>query len=82
VNGRVHLSEFRPSDKAALVQSLNDREIYDRTLRIPCPYTRKDAANTPRTRDSAEETSSSENGCTWLTNGAFVRISTGEAVAH
>ena len=39
VSDQVHLSEFRSSDKPALVQHLNDRDIYDRTLRIPFPYT-------------------------------------------
>ena len=39
VNDQVCLSEFRPSDKPALVRHLNDRDIYDRTLRIPLPYT-------------------------------------------
>jgi RimJ/RimL family protein N-acetyltransferase len=39
VNDQVHLSQFRPSDKPALVQHLHDRDIYDRTLRIPFPYT-------------------------------------------
>jgi RimJ/RimL family protein N-acetyltransferase len=39
VSDQVHLSEFRPSDKPALVQHLNDRDVYDRTLRIPFPYT-------------------------------------------
>src|SRR5438270_2492009 len=39
VNGQVHLSEFQFSDKDALVEHLNDRDIYDRTLRIPFPYT-------------------------------------------
>ena len=39
VNDQVHLSEFRSSDKLALIQYLNDRDIYDRTLRIPFPYT-------------------------------------------
>src|SRR5207302_11391992 len=34
-----HLSEFRSSAKPALVQNLNDRDIYERTLRIPFPYT-------------------------------------------
>src|ERR1019366_5231205 len=43
VNSQVHLSEFRPSDKPALVEHLNDRDIYDRTLRIPYPYTENDA---------------------------------------
>jgi [ribosomal protein S5]-alanine N-acetyltransferase len=39
VNDQVHLSEFRASDKDALVGHLNERDIYDRTLRIPFPYT-------------------------------------------
>jgi hypothetical protein len=39
VNDQVHLSEFRTSDKPPLIQHLNDRDIYDRTLRIPFPYT-------------------------------------------
>lgn len=43
VNDHVHLFEFRPSDKPALLEHLNDRDIYDRTLRIPSPYTEKDA---------------------------------------
>ena len=43
VNDQVHLSEFRPSDKPALVEHLNDRDIYDRTFRIPFPYTEADA---------------------------------------
>ena len=43
VNHQVHLSEFRASDKDALIEHLNDRDIYDRTLRIPFPYTHADA---------------------------------------
>ena len=39
VSDQVHLSEFRSSDKDALIAHLNDRDIYDRTLRIPFPYT-------------------------------------------
>jgi RimJ/RimL family protein N-acetyltransferase len=39
ISDQVHLSEFGWSDKPALVQHLNDRDIYDRTLRIPFPYT-------------------------------------------
>jgi len=39
VNSQIHLSEFRSADQAACVEFLNDREIYDRTLRIPHPYT-------------------------------------------
>ena len=39
VSDQVHLSEFRSSDKDSLLAHLNDRDIYDRTLRIPFPYT-------------------------------------------
>ena len=39
VSDQVHLSEFRASDKDALLANLNDRDIYERTLRIPFPYT-------------------------------------------
>jgi RimJ/RimL family protein N-acetyltransferase len=39
INDQFHLSEFRSSDKDALIEHLNDRDIYDRTLRIPSPYT-------------------------------------------
>jgi ribosomal-protein-alanine N-acetyltransferase len=39
VNEQVRLTEVRPTDKPALVEHLNDKEIYDRTLRIPYPYT-------------------------------------------
>jgi RimJ/RimL family protein N-acetyltransferase len=43
VNDHVYLSEFQASDQPALIQHLNDREIYDRTLRIPFPYTDNNA---------------------------------------
>jgi ribosomal-protein-alanine N-acetyltransferase len=43
VNDQFHLSEIRSSDKSALSQHLNDRDIYDRTLRIPFPYTENNA---------------------------------------
>jgi RimJ/RimL family protein N-acetyltransferase len=39
VNHQVHLSEYQEADKLALIQHLNDRDIYERTLRIPFPYT-------------------------------------------
>jgi RimJ/RimL family protein N-acetyltransferase len=45
VNDLIHLSEFCTSDKDALVAHLNDRDIYERTLRIPFPYTDADADN-------------------------------------
>jgi [ribosomal protein S5]-alanine N-acetyltransferase len=43
VNDTIHLSEIRPSDKPALLEHLREKEIYDRTLRIPYPYTEADA---------------------------------------
>ncbi len=43
INDQAHLSEFRGSDKDALIEHLNDRDIYDRTLRIPFPYSAQDA---------------------------------------
>lgn len=39
IDHRVTLSEFRPADKANLVEYLNERQIYDHTLRVPHPYT-------------------------------------------
>jgi RimJ/RimL family protein N-acetyltransferase len=42
INEHYHLTEFRPTDKAACVQHLSDRDLYKRTLRIPCPYTEAD----------------------------------------
>ncbi len=43
VNEQVRLTEVRPSDKPALVEHLREKEIYDRTLRIPFPYTEANA---------------------------------------
>jgi RimJ/RimL family protein N-acetyltransferase len=39
----ICLTEFNRSDAESLVGFLNDRDIYDRTLRIPYPYTVLDA---------------------------------------
>ena len=41
VNEQIHLSEFRPSDKPALIEHLNDRDIYDRTLPHSLPVHRR-----------------------------------------
>jgi [ribosomal protein S5]-alanine N-acetyltransferase len=43
VANAICLTDFRPSDKAALVEYLSDWEVYRRTLRIPHPYTDEDA---------------------------------------
>ena len=43
VTDQISLTEFRPSDKAICVERIGDRDIYDRTLRIPFPYTENEA---------------------------------------
>ena len=43
VNSKIYLSEICSSDKPALIECLNDKDIYERTLRIPFPYTENDA---------------------------------------
>lgn len=43
INDQIHMSAFQESDRPNLLAHLNDREIYDRTLRIPFPYTEADA---------------------------------------
>jgi RimJ/RimL family protein N-acetyltransferase len=45
VNQLIHLSEFQPPDQAACVEHLKEKEIYDRTLRIPYPYLETDFQN-------------------------------------
>jgi RimJ/RimL family protein N-acetyltransferase len=42
INDQIHLSEIQPSDQAACLEHLNEKEIYDLTLRIPYPYTEAD----------------------------------------
>lgn len=43
VNDQVYLSEVQSSDKTVIVEHLKERDIYERTLRIPFPYTDADA---------------------------------------
>ena len=43
VNSDIHLTPIRQGDKAAFVRFLNDKNIYDHTLRIPYPYSKEDA---------------------------------------
>lgn len=38
VDERVHLSPTRETDKPAFLEYLNNKAIYDRTLRLPHPY--------------------------------------------
>ena len=39
INDQIYLDEIRASDKGACVEHFREKEIYDRTLRIPYPYT-------------------------------------------
>jgi RimJ/RimL family protein N-acetyltransferase len=43
VTAHISLSEIRPSDKAAYIEHLKEKAIYDHTLRLPFPYTAADA---------------------------------------
>jgi RimJ/RimL family protein N-acetyltransferase len=43
VDEGLTLSALCPGDKPALIEYLNEKEIHDRTLRIPFPYTEADA---------------------------------------
>jgi RimJ/RimL family protein N-acetyltransferase len=42
VTNDIHLSELLSSDQVTVVEHLKEKEIYDRTLRIPYPYTEAD----------------------------------------
>jgi RimJ/RimL family protein N-acetyltransferase len=42
VTDRIYLSEFLVADQSACIQHFKEKEIYDRTLRIPYPYTEAD----------------------------------------
>lgn len=43
INDKICLTKYSEADKPALVEWLNDRNIYERTLRIPYPYSPADA---------------------------------------
>jgi [ribosomal protein S5]-alanine N-acetyltransferase len=43
IGNGIQLTEFRRTDKNALIEYLSDREVYERTLRIPHPYSAADA---------------------------------------
>ena len=43
VNDRIHLSEIQATDKTAFIEHLNDKELCERMLTIPFPYTEDDA---------------------------------------
>jgi len=54
VNDRLYLSEIRPSDKAAFIKHLNDKNIYDNTLpttgkmiRVAAMFSQKPSESVP-----------------------------------
>lgn len=42
VNEQIHLTEIRATDRTEVAQYMSDREVYDRLLGIPHPYTEDD----------------------------------------
>jgi RimJ/RimL family protein N-acetyltransferase len=44
VRDGICLTEIRTTDKSAIVHHLNDKDIFNNTLRIPYPYSDEDAA--------------------------------------
>ena len=50
VSDRIRLTGIRDTDKDAFCRWLTDKDIYDRTLRIPRPYTERDARELPDPR--------------------------------
>lgn len=43
INDSFFISDIQRSDKAAYIEHLQEKEIYDQTLNIPFPYTEQDA---------------------------------------
>ena len=43
IDGSFYISDITPNDKAAYLEHLTEKQIYDQTLNIPYPYTEKDA---------------------------------------
>jgi RimJ/RimL family protein N-acetyltransferase len=43
INDRISVSDIGPQDKAAYMEHLRERQIYEQTLNIPFPYTEVDA---------------------------------------
>ncbi|HVX12943.1 MAG TPA: hypothetical protein VHC22_17300 [Pirellulales bacterium] len=73
IDDHYSLTEIRPEDKRALVEHLNDREIYERTLRIPHPYRESDAeaffafveAENDRFGERVTSLSATHTRCSW-----------------
>jgi RimJ/RimL family protein N-acetyltransferase len=43
VNSQIYLTQIKKEDKPALLKYINDKDVYNNTLKIPFPYTKKDA---------------------------------------
>ncbi|RPI75279.1 MAG: N-acetyltransferase [Ignavibacteriales bacterium] len=45
INNDIYLSHIKKEDKPSLIKYINDIDIYKNTLKIPFPYTERDADN-------------------------------------
>ena len=43
IDKTIYLTKSSRSDQSSLIEFLNDDELYNQTLRVPCPYTDQDA---------------------------------------
>ncbi|RPI67751.1 MAG: hypothetical protein EHM47_15335, partial [Ignavibacteriales bacterium] len=43
INNDIYLSHIKKEDKPSLIKYINDIDIYKNTLKIPFPYTERDA---------------------------------------
>ena len=45
IDKEIYLTKSSREDKSSLIEFLNDDELFNQTLRVPNPYTEKDAEN-------------------------------------
>ncbi len=43
VNPHIYLTQIKKEDKPSLLKYINDKDVYNNTLKIPSPYTEKNA---------------------------------------
>lgn len=55
VNSQIYLTQIKKDDKLSLLKYINDKDIYNNTLKIPFPYTKKDADDWISSVDSSKK---------------------------
>lgn len=75
IDNGINLTKSSYGDKEALIAFLNDEEIYNQTLRIPSPYTEKDALATVEYNLNFEEKNNKRRN--WA-----IRNNTNELMGH